>query len=109
MPLRLGKVVLCSTINLGPLSLTTPMKLSELIAICTASLTEHGDMPVILAREGSILEEGFENSFIDGITDIRLTHDWPLPGKSLMVAEPIKSQLLILYDSLCTLDSSISE
>jgi hypothetical protein len=85
------------------------MKLSELIAICTASLTEHGDMPVILAREGSILEEGFENSFIDGITDIRLTHDWPLPGKSLMVAEPIKSQLLILYDSLCTLDSSIPE
>jgi hypothetical protein len=85
------------------------MKLSELIHVLNkANVTVGGEDPeVALCFEPSTLEEGFDWTSTEGISDVRLVSDWPLPGKSLVVEEHEKpSKLVIFYDNHFNLDSS---
>jgi hypothetical protein len=97
---------------LGPLALTillNRMKLSELIELLNKALAESGpDTPVLLCFEEGAMDEGYDESCTEGISDIRLIDDWPLPGKSLVTYEGQKPQKLVLfYDNHYKLDSSI--
>jgi hypothetical protein len=85
------------------------MKLSELIELLNKALAETGpDTPVLLCFEEGAMDEGYDESCTEGISDIRLIDDWPLPGKSLMSYEGSKPQKLILfYDNHYKLDSSV--
>ena len=85
------------------------MKLSELIELLNKALAQTGpDTEVILAYEEGVIDEGFDEKCTEGISDIRLVHDWPLPGHSLSVYEGEKPyKVLILYDNHYKLDSSV--
>jgi hypothetical protein len=85
------------------------MKLSELIELLNKAQVQIGpDAPVLLCYEEAVLEEGYDESCTEGISDIRLVEDWPLPGKSLSVYEGNKEQkVVIFYDNHYKLDSSI--
>ncbi len=85
------------------------MKLSELIELLNKALAESGpDTPVLLCFEEGAMDEGYNESCTEGISDIRLIDDWPLPGKSLVTYEGQKPQKLVLfYDNHYKLDSSI--
>ncbi len=85
------------------------MKLSELIELLNKAQVQIGpDAPVLLCYEEAVLEEGYDESCTEGISDIRLVEDWPLPGKSLSVYEGNKKQkVVIFYDNHYKLDSSI--
>jgi hypothetical protein len=85
------------------------MKLSELIELLNKAQAQIGpDAPVLLCYEEAVLEEGYDESCTEGISDIRLVEDWPLPGKSLSVYEGNKKQkVVIFYDNHYKLDSSI--
>lgn len=60
---------------------------------------KHGDdVEVSLISEDDVMEQGYEESLARSVTDIRLDHDWPLPGESLMVTEiERKPRMLIFY------------
>ena len=85
------------------------MKLSELIELLNKALAESGpDTPVLLCFEEGAMDEGYNESCTEGISDIRLIEDWPLPGKSLVTYEGQKPQKLVLfYDNHYKLDSSV--
>ena len=85
------------------------MKLSELIELLNKALAESGpDTPVLLCFEEGAMDEGYDESCTEGISDVRLIDDWPLPGKSLVTYEGQKPQKLVLfYDNHYKLDSSI--
>jgi hypothetical protein len=85
------------------------MKVPELIELLNKALVESGpDTPVLLCFEESAMEEGYDESCTEGISDVRLIDDWPLPGKSLVTYEGEKPQKLVLfYDNHSKLDSSI--
>jgi hypothetical protein len=85
------------------------MKLSELIELLNKAQAQIGpDALVLLCYEEAVLEEGYDESCTEGISDIRLVEDWPLPGKSLSVYEGNKEQkVVIFYDNHYKLDSSI--
>ena len=85
------------------------MKLSELIEFLNKALAESGpDTPVLLCFEEGAMDEGYDEGCTEGISDVRLVEDWPLPGKSLMSYEGNKPQKLVLfYDNHHKLDSSI--
>jgi hypothetical protein len=85
------------------------MKLSELIELLNKAQVQIGpNAPVLLCYEEAVLEEGYDESCTEGISDIRLVEDWPLPGKSLSVYEGNKEQkVVIFYDNHYKLDSSI--
>ena len=54
------------------------------------------------------MDEGYDEKCTEGISDIRLVDDWPLPGTSLVNYEGQKPQkLVIFYDNHYKLDSSI--
>jgi hypothetical protein len=54
------------------------------------------------------MDEGYDEKCTEGISDIRLVEDWPLPGKSLVTYEGNKPQKLVLfYDNHYKLDSAI--
>ncbi len=98
----------------GALSLTTLfstllMKLSELQELLNKALAECGpDAEILLCFEQSALEDGYDEKCTEGITDVRLIEDWPLPGKSLTVYEGEKAKKVILfYDHHKELDSSM--
>jgi hypothetical protein len=85
------------------------MKLSQLIELLNKALAESGpDTPVLLCFEEGAMDEGYDEGCTEGISDVRLIDDWPLPGKSLVTYEGIKPQKLVLfYDNHYKLDSSI--
>ena len=87
------------------------MKISELItALQAAYIIDHEDMEVVLSFEPTIMEEGFDWKSVEGISDVRMTRDWPLPGDSLINrAETISNKVVILYDLIQNLDSSVPE
>ena len=87
------------------------MKISELIkALQTAYMMDHEDMEVVLCFEPAAMEEGFDWKTVEGIADVRVTRDWPLPGDSLVNhAEEITNKVVIMYDLIQNLDSSASE
>jgi hypothetical protein len=94
----------------GLLQLTTPtMKLAELIILLRKAELEVGhDADVLLYCEPIAMEEGYDKAHAEGITDIRLVDDWPLPGESLLVQETEKSKkIVIFYDDHDKLSSSI--
>ena len=87
------------------------MKISQLIeTLQRAYLINHEDMEVVLAFEETAIEEGFDWKHVEGITDVRMTADWPLPGKSLLNSEnEIGNKVVIFYDLIKNLDSSAPE
>jgi hypothetical protein len=84
------------------------MKLSELIqALRDADLTVEGDPDVVLCFEPGAMEEGFSWASTEGISDVRVAAEWPLPGESMLVKEHEKpSKVVIFYDNHFNLDSS---
>ena len=88
------------------------MKLSELHRIITIAMRSHAaqDAEVLLHYEQSAMEDGFSRDSSEGISDVRLIDDWPLPGKSLVTDEgPLPQKLVIFYDNHFNLDSSTEE
>ena len=86
------------------------MKLSELHRIITIAMNSHAaqDAEVLLHYEQSAMEDGFSRDSSEGISDVRLINDWPLPGKSLVTDEgPLPQKLVIFYDNHFKLDSSL--
>lgn len=86
------------------------MKLSELHRIIVIAMRSHAaqDTEVLLHYEQSAMEDGFSRDSSEGISDVRLIDDWPLPGKSLMTDEgPLPQKLVIFYDNHFKLDSSL--
>jgi hypothetical protein len=85
------------------------MKLSELIsALQLADIAAPNDDPeVVVCFEPTALEEGFDWEHTEGISDVRMAPEWPLPGKSMIVHEGEKpSKVIIFYDSHFNLDSA---
>jgi hypothetical protein len=84
------------------------MKLQTLIDTLNKARDQAGgDAEVLLAFEETALEEGYEEASTEGISDIRLLEDWPLPGKSLCFTEGDKAQkVVIFYDNHYKLDSA---
>jgi hypothetical protein len=85
------------------------MKLPQLIELLNKALVEGGpDTEVLLCYEEGALQDGYDEKSTEGISDIRLVEDWPLPGKSLITYEGQKPQkLVIFYENHGKLDSSI--
>jgi hypothetical protein len=53
------------------------------------------------------LEEGFDWEHTEGIADVRVASEWPLPGESMIVHEGEKpSKVIIFYDNHFNLDSA---
>ena len=85
------------------------MKLSTLIdALHLADIAAPNDDPeVVVCFEPAALEEGFDWGRTEGISDIRVASEWPLPGKSLTVTEHEKpSKVILFYDNHFALDSA---
>lgn len=87
------------------------MKLSELRLILDRAQADYGpDLPILLCFEETAMEEGYEESSTEGISDVRVVDDWPLPGASLVTHEGEKpKKLVIFYDNHYKLDSSIAQ
>jgi hypothetical protein len=85
------------------------MKLSQLVELLNKALAESGpDTPVLLCYEEGVMDDGYDEKCTEGISDVRLVEDWPLPGKSLVTYEGNKPQKLVLfYDNHYKLDSAI--
>jgi hypothetical protein len=85
------------------------MKLSQLIkALQQAEIVVPNDDPeVVVCFEPTALEEGFDWQHTEGISDVRVAPQWPLPGKSLTVTEHEQpSRVILFYDNHFNLDSS---
>lgn len=85
------------------------MKLSQLIdALHRAGMAAPNDDPeVVVCFEPTALEEGFDWEHTEGISDVRVAPQWPLPGESMIVPEGEKaSKVIIFYDNHFNLDSS---
>jgi hypothetical protein len=85
------------------------MKLSQLIsALQLADIAAPNDDPeVVVCFEPTALEEGFDWEHTEGISDVRVAPQWPLPGESMIVPEGEKaSKVIIFYDNHFALDSS---
>jgi hypothetical protein len=85
------------------------MKLSALIsALQQAYVSAKDEDPeVVVCFEPTALEEGFDWEHTEGISDVRVASQWPLPGKSLTVTEHEKpSKVILFYDNHFALDSA---
>lgn len=83
------------------------MNLAELTKICKQAHDIYGDIPVLLCYEQSAMDEGYDELETEGISDIRLTESWALPGSSLVTDESEKpKRLVIFYDNHYKLDSA---
>ena len=84
------------------------MKLSELIELLNKAVIEAGpETPILLCYEEGAFSDGYDEKATEGISDVRLIDDWPLPGKSLVNYEGHKPQKLVLfYDNHGKLESS---
>jgi Pyruvate/2-oxoacid:ferredoxin oxidoreductase gamma subunit len=86
------------------------MKLSQLIqALRDADRAVEDDPDVVLCFEPGAMEEGFSWASTEGISDVRVTAEWPLPGESMLIKEHEKpSKVVIFYDNHFNLDSAES-
>jgi hypothetical protein len=84
------------------------MKLSQLIsALQQVRTVPAADPEVVVCFEPTVLEEGFDWEHTEGISDVRVAPQWPLPGESMMVHEGEKaSKVIIFYDNHFALDSA---
>jgi hypothetical protein len=85
------------------------MKLSTLIqALRDAGLAiKDADPDVVLCFEPTAMEEGFNWDSTEGISDVRVASEWPLPGTSVLVEEHEKpAKVILFYDNHFNLDSS---
>jgi hypothetical protein len=84
------------------------MKLSELIsALQQVRTVPAADPEVVVCFEPTALQEGFDWEHTEGISDVRVAPQWPLPGESMMVHEGEKaSKVIIFYDNHFALDSA---
>jgi hypothetical protein len=85
------------------------MKLSQLQTALTAAQrnADGADPEVVLSFEPTALEEGFDWEATEGISDVRMASEWPLPGESMIVHEGEKpSKVIIFYDNHFALESS---
>jgi hypothetical protein len=97
------------TTPLTPLFLILPpMKLSQLIELLNKAHAQAGpDAEVLLCYEEGAINEGYEEKNTEGISDIRLVNNWPLPGKSLITYEgEIQQKVVIFYDNHYKLEPS---
>lgn len=82
--------------------------IGQVVELLNKAMARTGpDAPFLLCWEPGALEEGFEPSLVEGITDVRLVSDWPLPGESLAAYEgqhPLK--VIAFYNNASALDSS---
>lgn len=87
------------------------MKLFDLQQLLNKALAETGpNAEVLLCYEQGAMEEGYDEKCTEGISDIRLVDDWPLPGKSLSSYEgKIPQKVVIFYDNHYKLDSAEEE
>lgn len=85
------------------------MTLSELQALLNKALAEAGPhAEVLLCYEEGAMDEGYNEKHTEGISDVRLVDDWPLPGKSLSFREgEIPQKVVIFYDNHYKLDSAM--
>jgi hypothetical protein len=85
------------------------MKLSQLIEFLNKAQAQAGpDAEVLLCYEEGAMDEGYDEKATEGISDIRLVNDWPLPGKSLVTYEgQVPQKLVIFYDNHYKLDSAL--
>lgn len=87
------------------------MKLSELREALRAADLEikDEDPEVVLCFEPGVMEEGFSWTSTEGISDVRVAPQWPLPGESMLVKEYEKpAKVIIFYDNHFNLDSAES-
>lgn len=84
------------------------MKLSELRQILDKAEAKHGpDLLILLCFEEGAMKEGYDEACTEGISDVRVLDDWPLPGESLITYEGEKpKKLVIFYDNHYKLDSA---
>lgn len=84
------------------------MKLFELQELLNKAFAEAGpNAEVLLCYEEGAMEDGYDEKCTEGISDIRLVDDWPLPGKSLSSYEgKIPQKVVIFYDNHYKLDSA---
>lgn len=84
------------------------MNVSELREILAKAEAQHGpDMPILLCFEEAAIDDGYDESSTEGISDVRIVEDWPLPGTSLTTYEGEKpKKLVIFYDNHYKLDSA---
>ena len=85
------------------------MKLSQLITALTAAQRNSDglDPEVVLCFEPCVLKEGFYWEATEGISDVRMASEWPLPGESMIVHEGEKpSKVIIFYDNHFALESA---
>lgn len=84
------------------------MKLSQLIELLNKAHAQAGpDAEVLLCYEEGAMSEGYEEKNTEGISDIRLVNDWPLPGKSLITYEgETQQKVVIFYDNHYKLEPS---
>lgn len=84
------------------------MKVSQLREILNKAESQHGpDLPILLCFEEGAMEEGYDEACTEGISDVRVLDDWPLPGESLITYEGEKpKKLVIFYDNHYKLDSA---
>jgi hypothetical protein len=76
------------------------MLLTQLQAFLNKAQKEVGDAEVLLCYEEGAMEDGYTEENTEGISDIRLVEDWPLPGRSLVTNEgQLPRKLVIFYDN----------
>jgi hypothetical protein len=93
------------SLTLPPFFLVILIELIELLH--KAQIQAGPSAPVLLCFEPGAMESGYDEKATEGISDVRLVDDWPLPGKSLVTHEGDKPQRLVLfYDNHYNLDSS---
>jgi len=87
------------------------MKLSELREILNKAASQYSpDLPILLCFEETALSEGYDEAATEGISDVRVVDDWPLPGASLVTYEGEKpKKLVIFYDNRYKLDSALPQ
>ena len=75
------------------------MKLSQLITALTAAQRNADglDPEVVLCFEPCVLEEGFDWESTEGISDVRMASEWPLPGESMIALEGEKSSKVTIF------------
>ena len=82
--------------------------IGQVIELLNKAMARTGpDAPFILYSEPYVFEQGFEPASADGIADVRLVSDWPLPGESLAAYEgqhPMK--VVVFYRDIDELDSA---
>lgn len=85
------------------------MILSELSQILNKAEAKYGpDLPILLCFEETAIDEGYSEDSTEGISDVRVINDWPLPGDSLVTYEGERpKKLVIFYDNHYKLDSAM--